>query len=215
MILLRPLLRAAAAAFATYVALVGFEVDGDFWILLAVGGIVGALSFGIAVYDELTRIRLHKEIDGLVRSLRELVPAEPTVPFHVQNLSTFSTGALKGAVANVAAQMRLLEAGASMKSPDYAAIIPSVDTPPEESFRNWLNYVSHDSRRQNQAQEEFNLRLRPDGLALRSELRRRLGIFPPFKHDESRALDSGMLTGVNMLSLIAGYLEDMAARLPD
>jgi hypothetical protein len=66
-------------------------------------------------------------------------------------------------------------------------------------------------------QAVFNTRFRSLALEFREELCRREGVYPPYKPDirYTAALEHGLLTGINPVSQVGDYLDELIRKLPD
>jgi hypothetical protein len=86
----------------------------------------------------------------------------------------------------------------------------------EQRNADWQADGLKDAESRGQFHAEFMSRYYAHAMALRDEISRRLGIFPPYRHeaDSSVVLDNGMLAGVNPVTEAANYLDRRARKLP-
>jgi hypothetical protein len=87
----------------------------------------------------------------------------------------------------------------------------------EAKNRLWKERCDEISKHSENRTGIFNERLRPTALALRDEMRSRLGMVTPVERTErgAIALDYGMLAGVSPVGEIADMLERLARQLQD
>jgi hypothetical protein len=143
-----------------------------------------------------------------------------------QRLSDLSNVQLRARASRFSAQLREFEAEHALEE----RRISQQET--EEMLRQIPVKNAEDIERQNtiakqnqsammerraQYQAAFNTRFRSRALEFREELSRREGIYPPFKPDirHTGALDHGNLAGINPVSQVGDYLDELIRKLPD
>jgi hypothetical protein len=135
----------------------------------------------------------------------------------VENIAALPVAKIRDRVRAVADGMRTFEAG--KRTADMRALLErqhSEGQTEEQKNAAWRAETNQMMQRSIEAQNEFRSRYMPEASALRDEMSRRLGIFPPYSPDHRTvALDYGMLAGVSPLSDAADYLEALARRLPN
>lgn len=186
---------AVAAGVMTFLALAS-------WITI----IREALSADRARRDaEVEADRLHQKLDGLLLQ----VSANPMRMLSVRNLAGETNGQIARLVFELTRSMREW----SLEYEDRRTGTLPIRS---ESSDDWEKQTRHMLLQTNQDTAEFNERFRPEALALRSEMQRRLnGAYVPAHPHEAVALDWGVLAGVHPVVEAAALLEDMARQLPD
>ena len=87
----------------------------------------------------------------------------------------------------------------------------------ERAYKISQEHLSAMVERGAQYQAAFNTRFRSRALEFREELCRREGIYSPYKVDmrSTDALDAGILAGINPVSQVGDYLDELIRKLPE
>ncbi|WP_271300618.1 hypothetical protein [Sphingomonas sp. CV7422] len=190
--------------------------DTDFVIMagamtvLALGSWIALITEGFAadkakISAEQEFVRLHLKLDDMAIHLA----ANPTRMLSVRNLENEPNGRVARLVFELTRSMREWAL-------DYAERRSATIYLPSRNREEWEEGTRKMMAQSAQDTAEFNERFRPEALALRHEMQRRLGgRYTPAHRHTAVALDHGMLAGVNPVDEAAAYLEDMARQLPD
>jgi hypothetical protein len=210
-----------ASCLSGYISLVDRQMTIDdpmFWLLL-VGGVGAGLISWVAIALDSWRKeneaqRLQATLDDLVAQISKGVAANP-IPTHLQNLSNLSNNQIRAAVASLANRLREFEA--MTKNAHRVSLSVSY---PSGSSKDERDAILAHRRSQHHSDmdsfhAQFNNDYRPEALALRAEMRRRLGCAAtPANGHSDTALDLGILAGVHPVNDSAINLEALARALP-
>jgi|SRR6185312_1059795 len=219
----RAVFRAAAQIVIFCLGLWGLRVTFDLTALIIVASIIGAVNFGIAVYDERQKeVARQESSEGRQRlqQLQEYVmklvpPAE--VPPHLQNLSRVSNADLKALVHSTTQRLRDFadESGEGKYGPPIWDKYPGyMSLPQAEKNAIWHGENRKTSEKMDQTTNQYLRDYRPDVLSLWEELLKRV----PVREEARKAnnlIETGMLAGYHPLDTIATELEIAARQLPD
>lgn len=203
--------------------------SGSFWLKASYLVVI----FGVAAWaivlnrneleDKRTRQEASEHERDELRKTLDLVTGHlgqsrtnPT-PLSVDNLSQLPSNEMRRRVQELVSGMRTFEAGIEAIQDRISGerFAGGVTTTEEQRQAAWTESNRRDSEARQNARSEFEARFRPMALALREEMCRRLGFFPPFPPDHHAvALDYGMLAGVHPIGEAAAYLERLARGLP-
>lgn len=131
------------------------------------------------------------------------------------DLGKLTNAQLKNRAFRVCADLRAFEAGYFAHG---SRILTQADSSQSEGGRQWHRQIVQEqyAEHKRQGAADYKIRLHPRAQAVRHELHRRLGEFPPYIGDNrGTALEYGSLAGSSPLVDAAGYLEDLARRLPE
>ncbi|MFA5988063.1 MAG: hypothetical protein WC803_00470 [Sphingomonas sp.] len=186
--------------------------DPNFWALTASMLVCGVITWGLIAFDNSSKDkeanRLQATLDGL---LKQITPVDPG---SLKNWRSAANSELKREVALLAANMRAFGNRIRQERIPVSHFLTISDGDQRQAARQDEN-----NRRAAQSAghtDDFNAQFRPAALALRDEMRRRLGEGPPpHASQDSVALEYGMLAGVNPVDEAALELERLAQKLPD
>lgn len=186
--------------------------DPDLWLLVFFGLACGLISWVCIARDsydkEQAQHRLQQTLDDLVSQLAPLPTGQ------LRNWNQATNTAIKIEVQRLAAVMQ--EFGRRIKQERISHNTYRMATDEQQRLAAFLDF-SERSAAQSAAQvADFNEQFRPGALALRDEMRRRLGILPS-RHamQQSVALDYGMLAGPDPVIEAAIEIQRLAQQLPD
>lgn len=211
----------ATSNLAAWIELLGF--DPPSWIAdvsidaygLAIGSIIVVLSFSaIMGWGPKTTVHVTKpyfrpkpeaeEPDDLTE--RRQPDNGP------QDLRLLTNMKLRNEAIDLANNMRVFEANYHGVSRSLSTNLPRSATE-DQRHAQWESDLKKDHQRRAAYETEFKTRFRPLAVAIRHEIARRLGIFPPYDNPDI-VLDKGMLAGPSPVSEAADLIDELARRLP-
>jgi hypothetical protein len=150
-----------------------------------------------------------------------VLEASPT-----SNLSDLSNAQLRERASRFTAQLREFEAQhafeerriSEQETQEMLQQLPVITTEDREREMSvWQKNQSAMMRRRAEYEAAFNARFRSRALEFREELYTREGTYPPYKPDvrSTAALDNGILPGINPISQVGDYLDELIRKLPD
>lgn len=199
--------------------------DPNFWFLAVTGVGCGLISWAVIAYDNWQKdlqvkqsnaefVRTRTALDSVSEELRKLRPAPS--PAKLANIRHWSNSELKGRVAKIASEMVNLELGQRKVQRAIHDRFRSKSASGGDSKSAWETMQSEHDATSDQLNATFRKQLMPEALALRDEMRLRLGILPPPRPNlDEMALDLGMLAGVSPLLDAANALRRLASNLDD
>jgi hypothetical protein len=189
-------------------------------ILVFVAWLVAAKQDAELAESRRTNAAAHSEHHTLLTAIHESTASPHTVTT-VEGLRKLSEEAIRRHVAVFASRIRAFAAtsGEHTRIVETASWNRMLGLPREKQSAAFDRNTEENSRRNAQIQNEFRLSFWPEAIALRAEMRRRLGIFPPYAPSgnpdlESIAIEHGWLIGPDALENAAKSLEALARHLP-
>jgi hypothetical protein len=143
----------------------------------------------------------------------------------VEKLSDLSNAQLRERASRFTAQLREFEAQHTVEerrifeqeNQEMRRTLPVITAEDREREHNiWQKNLSAMTQRNSEYQAEFNTRFRARALEFREELCKRDGIYPPYKPDvrSTAILEAGILPGINPVSQVGDYLDELIRKLP-
>lgn len=140
-------------------------------------------------------------------------PVEEKIDNKYENFNTLSNNELRDAALDLASRMYAFGANYHGNSRNNIHRSLPMSATEDQRHASWENErISADNHR-TQFSTEFMTRYRPDAVAIRHEMARRLGIFPPYKNLDV-VLDHGILAGASPVGNAADLISELARRLP-
>lgn len=216
---LRTLAPISVSALSGYMGLSNMQLLMDDPIAVATVGVFlasGMITWAIVGYDGYKaeqRDNIIQDVSSKLDALLERQVPEPVnIPPSLQNLTNLSSDQIRQAVALLVTRMR--QFGANVKERNSTTMLSRnrANLSNEEAKRDFDAMTERLLRDHNAQNSEFNAAYRPEALAYRDEMRRRLRIINSKTHD-SVALDYGMLAGTDPVEEAAASLEDLARQL--
>lgn len=232
----RPLFQSIASSAIVAIGCIGAEVTPDLLGIAAIAFVAGSASFILALLedrrsqkiidDQTAKLDNQSEkidnqmsllaeqstnIKGLVSSLGSLMP--PT-PISIQNLASLPVETLRKQIARVVAELRLFHAKLIQEQTEELFSLIPTSPSPEKNKVLWNQHV--DELMRNSARQRAELEeIRPNGVALWEELKRRLPDAPEAPWMKTIALTEGALSGISPVANAADELERLARLLPN
>lgn len=215
MVLVKPLVRSITGLFSVAVGLYGLTIDPDLmWFCVAMA-VVGALNLIVGVLDERDARKRSDKLEEMVQESRDFVrtlagPME--VPAHLQDLTRLSNRQIKALIEATSIKLREFQERINGEKRNVYSALADASQSPEEQLEKFQARVENASTQSDQQQGDFLKNYRPQALALRDEMARRLPNVPGYY---PKALDRGTLLGPQPVEEVATELERLSRLLPD
>lgn len=224
MLYVRAVARAASQIVLFCLGLWGLQVTLDLGALILAATFIGAVNFGIALYDERKKDAAELRARDDRNTLKDLQshvvklvgPSE--IPPHLQDLSRLSSSDLRALVHSVSQRLRAFaeESGEGRYSEPVWQVVPGYDAMSEEDQnRHWHDQNRRDIEAHTDRTARFLRECRPDALALWQELKSRIAMPKDVRELWSGALETSSLAGPRPIEEVATALETAARRLAD
>ena len=210
----------SAAALSGYLSLSDRQMsvdDMDFWLRALGSLVVGLVVWGAMAYDSFEK---KQEADDLKQTIEDLCKQVGVIHDNIEaseeelaSLTNASNAKLKKMALNLAQEMISLENKFNVTE-DRTELYNAANK--EEENRVWARLNAEAETRTNHLNSEFGKRYRPKAIAIRNEMRSRLGVIDTqtFEHDVI-ALDYNRLAGPWPISNAAANLQRLANELPN
>lgn len=221
-----PAITLIAGIYGTIVGLATSEMtDKAFWALFLVG-LALAIGAWISVAHEMYKSHIEalaaderdkRQGETLEQIRRQVAPDLGAAAGRVANVGGLSDQALKARVLNFVTRILEFEqAHRAEQTAEYMTHMPYTKENEAEFKVQWDARNARDNERRMAHETAWKRDFQPEGVNLKSELYRRLGIDgnPPGQNFASIALDFG-LAGPTPINDAAIYLQTLAAKLPE
>jgi hypothetical protein len=180
--------------------------------------LAGLFSWAVIISDSYKADRRDSSIENMESMLNTLVARLPDdsvqIPPALANLSELSNLQIKIGVDNLVKKLRAFGTKAKMRQAEQISGRPHFfNKTEEERLAIWNEQNAKYVAISEELASEFNNVYRPEALAYRDDMRRRLGIIDPKTDYRDVALEHGMLAGVNPINDAANALEKLAREL--
>jgi hypothetical protein len=186
--------------------------------------LIGTLCFGWAGHLYFQQPSSPRVAEKPTMAGEPPTPDPPTVL--VDEVSKLSNLQLKRRAISLATNIRVFENGYEsnnqrLQDDHWDALMRARREPEEEKKRKTMDDLHRAWQRQNdelrnQVYAEFMNRFYAEARTIRNELRKRLGLFPPFAYDiRTGLLDKRLFAGIRPMTGEADYIEELARQLPD